>query len=716
MTRPLILTIVALLAAMVVSAQEDSTRQVNLQEVTVTSAQQGMLQNRSSLGQLETINRAGLTKMACCTLSASFENSATTQTSYSDAVTGTRQIQMLGLSGLYTQTMAENIPTLRGLAYAFGWDYTPASWLDGISISKGAGTVVNGYEGITGQINLDFRKPNEGRPVYIDLYTDSHLHNELNTVLKHQFSPRLFGALFLHTTQTAMPDRWRKQMDGNDDGFMDMPKVHNYNIYNRWLYADEDHGVQSRLDVRFVFDQRKAGQMEHHMATPYTVGTRNLNFQASNKTGITIGSRPGQSLGIINSVTLHGLRTHYGWKTLDADQKTYYGNLIFNSDLGEHHTYQVGASYLFDLTSTYYVDMGATIPEDLQKPMPAIFTYHQKLRFAPKVSAYGGFAEYTNTAVKNLTLQAGLRADYLLHEGWLLTPRLNVKYNPADWLVARVSAGRGYRMANPLVENIGLMASARILSPQFLYDGSALERAWNIGGNLIFTIPIWNQQEATLSVDYYHVRFQNRLHADLDAFPGIAYIASSDHDGAPQSTTDTWQADLSMPLAKGLTLYAAWRYTLQNVVQQKTATLPGGNSGADIILMSEYYKTSLPLTPSYKALLNVEFATAMRRWIFDATLQLNGRTRLPGQYDYQQRSVVAEHSPAYALLFAQVTRRFRDFEFYVGGENLLSYRQQNPIIGWDEPFSSRFDASQVWAPITGRKLYAGIRINLGDYM
>ena len=217
MTRPLILTIAALLAAMVVSAQEDSTRQVNLQEVTVTSAQQGMLQNRSSLGQLETINRAGLTKMACCTLSASFENSATTQTSYSDAVTGTRQIQMLGLSGLYTQTMAENIPTLRGLAYAFGWDYTPASWLDGISISKGAGTVVNGYEGITGQINLDFRKPNEGRPVYIDLYTDSHLHNELNTVLKHQFSPRLFGALFLHTTQTAMPDRWRKQMDGNGD-------------------------------------------------------------------------------------------------------------------------------------------------------------------------------------------------------------------------------------------------------------------------------------------------------------------------------------------------------------------------------------------------------------------------------------------------------------------------------------------------------------------
>ena len=685
-------------------AQQDTTRQVSLQEVTVTSSQPGMLQNRSSLGQLETINRSGLTKMACCTLSASFENSATTQTSYSDAVTGTRQIQMLGLSGIYTQTMAENIPTLRSLGYVFGWDYTPAAWLDGISISKGAGTVVNGFEGITGQINLDYRKPNEGQPIYIDLYTDSHLHNELNTVLKHQFSPRLFAGLFLHTTQTTMPDRWHKLMDANHDGFMDMPKVHNYNVYNRWLYADEDHGLQSRLDLRFVFDQRRAGQMMHE---GWHVATRNLNFQASNKTGISIGSRPGQSLGIINSITLHGLRTLYGLKTLDADQKTYYGNLIFNSDLGEHHTYQVGASYLFDLTTTHYEHHVADFPEILDN-----LTYHQRLRFSPKTSAYGAFAEYTNTSVKNLTLQAGLRADYLLHEGWLLTPRLNLKYAPARWLVGRLSAGRGYRVANPLVENIGLMASARMLSPEFLLDGTTLEQAWNIGGNLIFTIPIWNQQEATLSLDYYRVSFQNRIHADLDAMPGVAVIVSSNHDGVPHSTTDTWQADLSMPLAERLTLYAAWRYTLQRVAQQKTTDVPSGTNGIQRVFTGEYYTTSLPLIPRYKALLNLQYATAMRRWVFDATVQLNGRTRLPGSLADKTSS----HSPAYALLFAQVTKRFRHFDVYIGGENLLSYRQQNPILGWDEPFSNRFDASQVWAPITGSKYYAGIRFNLGDYM
>ena len=669
------LLLAATLLPQAIHAQQDTTRQVSLEEVVVTSVQQGMIQNRTSLGQLETINRTGLTKMACCTLSSSFENSASTQTSYSDAVTGTRQIQMLGLSGIYTQTMAENIPTLRGLSYLFGWDYTPAPWLDGIFISKGAGTVVNGFDGITGQINIDFRKPNEGRPVYIDFYTDSELHNEINAVLKHQFSPRLFSALFLHTAQTTMPDSWHKQMDGNDDTFMDMPKIHNYNVYNRWIYADEEHGVQSRFDIRLAYDEREFGQIHGD----WRGATRNLNFQASNKTGIAVGKKEGQSIGIINSVALHGLRSHYGLRELNADQKTYYGNLIFNTSLGRKNLFQTGVSYLFDLLPDF------------------------------KTSAYGTFLEYTNTTLRNITVQAGCRADYMLHHGWLLTPRINLKYAPGHWLVARISAGRGYRVASPVTENIGLMASAR----QFVlsYDrDDALEKAWNIGGNVIFTIPIWNRQEANLSIDYYHIAFNRHLVTDLDASTNVAAI----YPDNGKSHTDTWQADLSMPLFKGMTLYAAWRYTLQRIAQRKnpdTASTPSGTpySGG-------YYKTSATLVPAYKALLNLQYATNMRRWIFDATIQLNGRTRLPGHYDQATGHVEADHSPAYALLFAQVTKRFKHFEIYGGGENLLNYRQENPIIAWEEPFSDRFDASQVWAPVSGRKIYVGIRLNLGKFM
>ena len=322
-----------------------------------------------------------------------------------------------------------------------------------------------------------------------------------------------------------------------------------------------------------------------------------------------------------------------------------------------------------------------------------------------KVSAYGAFAEYTNTAIDKLTLQAGLRADYLLHHGWLITPRLNLKYSPARWLVARLSAGRGHRVANPLVENIGLMASSR----QFYIDynrDETLESAWNVGGNLIFTIPIWNRQEATLSMDYYHVDFGRRLVTDLDTHQTLAAIYADNG----KSHTDTWQIDLSMPLFKGMTLYAAWRYTLQSVSQRYSSSFTKD-------FTYTFYETSATLIPAYKALLNLQYATAMRRWVFDATLQLNGRTRLPGSVtNIESVTLRSEHSPAYALLFAQVTKRFRHFELYVGGENLLSYRQKNPIIGWDDPFGNRFDASQVWAPITGRKIYAGIRLNLGKYM
>lgn len=698
--------------ALLTLAQEDTLRQVSLDEVSVSANRQGMLQNRTSLGQLETINRMGLTKMACCTLSSSFENTATTQTTYSDAVTGTKQIQMLGLSSVYMQTMAENVPSLRGLANVFGWDYTPSSWLEGIAIAKGAGTVVNGYEGVTGQMNLDFSKPNQGQPLYIDLYTDTDLHNEVNAILKHQFSPKLFSALMLHTTQTTMPDRWHDRMDANGDGFMDMPKIHNYNVYNRWLFADEEHGVQSRLDVKFAFDQRKSGQISTHHSPSYEVTTRNLNFQASNKTGISIGDKEGQSLGIINSVTLHGLRTRYGGKMLDGDQLSYYGNVIFNSDLGSpSHLYQVGMGYQYDKTVTDYGHYVYQLNAENDKHRYEVVR-DMRFDYRPKESFVGAFAEYTNTMLKNITMQIGTRIDHNSHYGWLFTPRINMKYTSGRWLVARLSAGRGYRSVNPLVENLGIMASSRTI---YNYYGDAdfpIEKAWNIGGNVIFTIPIWGNQEATLSLDYYHVRFDERVLTDLYAHPQRACI----YGQGGKSHTNTWQMDLAMPLFEGMTLYAAWKYTSQRMSYRKVedVVLPSGQTVIDLSSGENYY-SSIPLVGTYKALANLQYATNMRRWVFDVTCQLNGRSNLPttmGSDGVWKNG----HSPAYTLLFAQVTKRFKLFEIYVGGENLLNYKQKDPIIGWDNPFSDRFDASVVWAPITGSKYYVGLRLNLGKYM
>ncbi|MBQ7472666.1 MAG: TonB-dependent receptor [Prevotella sp.] len=562
MKKGVLLVVLNIMCAATVAAQEpvsNTQQEQQLDEVTIEQARPGTMLMQGSLGQMEVINRAGLTKMACCTLSQSFENSATTQTSYSDAVTGARQIQLLGLSGIYTQTLAENVPILRGLGYTYGWDNTPASWLDGISISKGASSVVNGIEGITGQLNLDFAKPNQGQPVYIDLYTDQFMHHEINSILRHAFSPKLFSALFLHTTQTTMPNRWHSVMDRNNDDFMDMPKVRNYNIYNRWLYADEEHGVQSRFDVRLVYDRRKAGQMHgdsigfpydptgqtiiignDKFFSPYKVDIVNHDLHLSNKTGIAIGNKEGQSLGIINSLTRHSMDAIYGFRQLHGKEYTYAGNLIWNSYIGRPaHAYQAGLSLDFDHIRLEYLEQGIVATYDRTRRMTSN-TYERRT---------GAFAEYTNTAVKNLTFMVGMRLDRYSLSGtdkhWLFTPRMNIKYTPFSWLTARLSAGRGYRTAHPLTDQIGQMATSRQYA--FLPQQPELEKAWNVGGNLIFTFPTWNGYEATLSLDYYRVMFQNRVVADLDAAPGYVYF----YNMHQHSHIDTWQADLSMPLGKG---------------------------------------------------------------------------------------------------------------------------------------------------------------------
>lgn len=691
---------------------QDSTKNVSLGEVEVIHMREGNMHSRSSLMQVETITRQGLTQMACCTLASSFENTATTQTSYNDAITGTRQIQMLGLSGIYTQTTAENVPFLRGAAYPYGWDYTPSAWLDGISISKGSGSVVNGYDGISGQMNFDFQKPHQGQPLYVDFYTDSELHNEMNAVLKHGFSPNLYGELMLHTTQTTMPHSSTKLTDRNKDGFMDMPDVENYNIYNRWLYFNKANTVQSRQDFRFTFDRREGG---HVHDGPYQMKVRNLNFQTSNKTGISIGEREGQSIGIINSFTAHGLRTRFGGKNLNTTQFTYNGNIIFNSYIGmPEHAYQVGLSYTYDKTENFFAhfnyDYANSTNDEFLLSLVSYYGYQEWHE-----SVVGGFAEYTNTSIDNLTVQLGARIDHNSLYGLLFTPRFNVKYAVGDWLVARVSAGRGYRSANYFIDNINLMASGRQVWMMFTRDDQ-LEKAWTMGGNLIFTIPIWNNRHATLSLDYYRIDFSDKLVTDLD-FDSKIYVI---YKQAEKSHTDTWQADLNLPIVEGLQLYAAYKYTRQRVGMWSDMWWD-----SEQFIAGGAHRREQPLVNNSKALLNLQYATAMRRWVFDATLQWNGKVRLPDTYDtlagvennFKQTSKGLFSKP-YMLAFAQVTRRFKTWEVYLGADNIFDYRQKHPVLNGEgyRSISLDFDGSTVWAPVTGHKFYIGMRLHLGKFM
>lgn len=668
----------------------DTVREQQLQETVVTHTRQGTVLSSFSPFKTETITTTGLKKMACCNLSESFENSASATVGFTDAISGARQIQLLGLSGIYAQTLAENIPTLRGLSATYGLNYIPASWLESIQISKGTSSVVSGYEAITGQMNLEFKKPNFTEPLFINLYTDNNRHYEGNLTTAAQVTENLWTGLLLSGMLATSIH------DDNGDNFLDMPKKKYVNAYNRWFYLNNERGIQSRTGIRFLYEERKAGQdslchVRHNIpldgVTLWESFITNRNFTADNKTGFAIGDREGQSLGIINSFTHHEQYSSFGKKAFNGIQNSYFLNVMFSSFAGNaNHRYTAGASFAYDCYDTEFEDqLGDDIftdPPLVQTPLAAI----NRTEAVP-----GVFAEYTGTQVKNLTVVAGLRADYNSRFGWLFTPRFNAKYDVSAWITIRASAGRGFRSPNILAENVGLMASSRAFDISNI-ETLGMEKAWNFGGNVAFNIPIWNGRQAKLSIDWFHTKFLNQIIVDAERDRNAVFFYNSD---GLTNYADAWQADLSADLFKGFDLYAAFRYN---------------NNRITYIDGTQRIETDKPLVSSYRGLINLSYATALRRWVFDLTAQLNGTARLPGLNGYDSEKI---YSPAFPVCFAQVTHNSKRFDVYLGTENILSYTQKDPIRKWENPFARDFDASMIWGPLNGIRIYGGIRLRIG---
>lgn len=667
------------------SSRQDTIlgNEVKLDEVVVVSHPKGSLLPVSGLTKTEIISKTGLTKMACCNLSESFENSASITVGFTDAVSGAKQIQLLGLSGVYSQILAENVPALRGLASTFGWNYVPSYWLESIQISKGTSSVINGYESVTGQINLEFIKPNYTEPLHINFYADDDKHLEGNLTSALRLSDKLWTGLLLSGTSGT------EVHDENRDNFLDMPKMKYINMYNRWFYLDEEKGVQSRTGIKFLYENRIAGQdslCHKKHGIPYrgielfeTI-INNRNVTVENKTGFTVGDKEGQSVGIINSFSHHEQELRFGRKNFDGAQNSYYAGLLFTSYIRTTaHRYTVGANFVYDNYRTRYADN----LEYNQTPL----THVNRTEAVP-----GVFGEYTYTHPAGLTIALGLRTDHNSRFGWLVTPRGNLKYDVNKRLTLRVSAGRGFRSPNAISENIGLMASSRKFDLTDI-NGLDIEKTWNFGGNIALNIPVWNEQTAILSVDYFRTVFQNRFVADTERDRNAVFFYNS---GGGRSFADAWQADFSTSLFRGFDVYAAFRYNYNRI------TYTDGN---------QQYETEQALVSKYRGLANLSYATRLRRWVFNVTAQINGPARLPGLNGYHSEKI---YSPVFPVYFAQATKNHKYFDVYLGIENILGYTQKDPIQKWETPFGRDFDASMIWGPLWGRRIYAGVRIRIGE--
>ena len=606
----------------------------------------------------QNISGAELSKAACCNLSESFETNASVDVNYSDAVTGAKQIQLLGLAGIYSQIMTENIPNFYGLSNSFGLMYVPGPWMESIQVSKGTAAVVNGYESVSGQINAEYKKPDHSEKLYLNVFGDSHgrLEGNFNTAVKlnDKWSTMLYG----HVSNNQQKD------DHNGDGFLDHPLYTQYNVMHRWKYLSDRFMTQ--FGFQYIDEDRTGGQTdfnkkdEQTITNPYGINIKTRRAQAYWKSGI-IFKRPSTSLGFLNSYTWHDQESMFGLRDYDARQNSYYGNLIFQSYIGDtRHAYSAGASYRFD-------------------------DYDENLNdsaFSLRESVPGVFFQYTFTDPERFTFIAGMRVDFHNVYGTFYTPRVHAKYNLTPKTTLRASAGKGYRTANVLAENISLLASSRqIITEEKLNQ----EEAWNYGINITQYIDVLGR-ELTLSADFYRTDFVNQVIVDVDA--DASQIRIYNLDGT--SYSNSFQVEASYELIKNLDLVAAFRIndvkmTINNELDRK------------------------PLVNKYKGLVNLSYATNFNKWQFDFTTQFNGGGRLPNTASNPPEYQRGETFPAYTIINAQVTKYFRKWSIYVGGENLLGYTQDNPIVAADDPYGEYFDASMVWAPIMGRKLYVGLR-------
>ncbi|WP_426061438.1 TonB-dependent receptor [Hymenobacter sp. B1770] len=663
-----------------------------LGEVTVTA--RGPAYSSITPANVQVISASDLTKSACCNLAESFETNASVEVTTSDAVSGAKQIQLLGLDGSYSLLTVDNQPALRGLAAPYRLGYLAGPWIENIEIIKGTGSVVNGYEAISGQVNVKLKEPDKTDQLLFNVYGNDLGKLDVNLNASARINPKWSTVLLLHS------DHLDNRVDRNGDKFLDLPLATQFNAFNKWKYLSGT-GIVSEVGLGALRETRQGGQLgfrdtgndaylQHYGTTQATT-----RYTGYSKTSYTWPTRPFQSLGLLLSGTDHDFTSAYtpgyssssaiGPRTYDGTQRTGLGTLLFQSVLGNtSHVYRAGLSFLYDDYREVFRDGYRYSTETLAE------TYAREHRNRRELVP-GAFAEYTYQNSRNLTVVAGLRADKHNLYGWQVTPRFNMKYDAAKNTVLRVAAGRGFRMANPIADNAALLASAR----QFVIGNQLRpERAWNLGGSATQYFTLLGHP-ATFVVDYYHTEFDNQVVADMYTASRIVYIDNLAPNG--RSFARSLQGELQIEPLKGLQVKGAYKYL-------------------DVRTTYEGTLLPKPLTPTHRAFMNLGYASAFDKWRGDFTVQWYGQRPLAPinsmhLHGSAQEFVLAT-APRYALLNAQITRGFKRLDLYAGVENLTNYRQANPIEGAAAPFGPDFDAAMVWGPVYGRLTYMGLRYRI----
>ena len=660
-----------------------------LDEVTITERKLGVLRSRTSAFDTQTIGTEELCRAACCNLSEAFETNASVDVSYADAATGAKQIRLLGLSGTYVQLLQENTPGVRGLAQTFGLNYIPGPWMSSIQVSKGTSSVINGYEATSGQINVELLKPNTQNPLSVNLMLNTELHAEANIMGGWQLINDTIRDRTLYTGLLAHYSQGFMAMDENKDSFVDMPKTQHANLVNRWFYRQGDYTFQAF--VRGLYDTRLGGQLADTIANPYQIDLNTWRVEGFMKNGYVFDPISGSSVAVIVAASYHDQHNTYGHKQWNASQLNAYLNAIYQGNweggglIDNDHRLSAGLSVNYDRYKENLSLLPVVLDRDEVTP--------------------GIFAEYSYTYADQLSLVAGVRADWSSRYGFFFTPRANVRYSPFTWWTVRGSVGMGYRSPNAIADNAFMLPSARQL---VLTQDIKQEKAVNAGLSTTFYIPM-GSKELQLSAEYYYTHFLNSVIVDMDQNAHEVHIYNQSDILGAKSFAHSAQIEATMEVLRGWTWTAAFRWT---DIQQTTIGVDG------IAALRQK-----PLTNQFKGVITTSYQTPLKKWQFDITAQFNGGGRMPDGLNTYWLTSSAAHQfyeapdgslryKWYPQLMAQITKYFRTCSIYLGAENMTNFKQESPIIGAMQPFDNHFDASMAWGPISGWKIYLGFRYDL----
>jgi outer membrane cobalamin receptor len=634
----------------------------NIKEVEISQRRVGTHIDRMSVIQTEKITGAELGKAACCNLAESFSTNASVDAYYSNAVTGAKQIRLLGLDGIYVQFLTENIPNMRGIASNLGLSYIPGPWMEGISISKGTSSVKNGYESIAGQINVEYLKPVSAEKLLLNLFLSDAGRTEANFAASAKINKNLSTLLLGHFSNDQTKE------DHNMDGFLDEPLYRQYNVMNRWYYSS-DH-IRMHAGVKLLSEDRFSGQTEFNrdslrdMDHPYGIGIMTKRAEGFLKLGYVFNNDLKSSFGSINSVSWHDQNSFYGIRNYQGNQFNYYLNLMYETNLvNEKHYLVSGVSFNLD----NYSEQLDAISSTRNERVPGVYT------------------EYSYKPSPHLNVLAGVRLDYNNLYGLMFTPRIHARYDINGNTFFRLSAGKGFRSPMILAENNHFLASSRsiIIAPDLKQ-----EEAWNFGLNVMQYIPI-GVQPMTISIEGYRTDFLQQIIVDIDS--STDEVRFSNLNG--KSFANNLQIEIGAQFLKGLESKFAFRFT-------------------DVRYDINQHLVEKPLISRYKGLVVLSYQTPLKKWQFDLTWQLNGPGRVPTTSSNPETYRMADTFDAYQIVNLQITKYFRTWEIYGGVENLTDFRQMHAVIGGDQPFGEYFDSSMIWGPLHGRKMYVGFRYRL----